>query len=309
MRSLSPLLILLSTPTVHSWGELGHRTVGYLAEKYLTTDATAMVTELLVNDKGYDISDAALWADSVKRRTGYTHTRVWHYIDAEDDPPTQCGIKYNRDCKPKKGCIVSAIVNMTSRISSPKLDSTQHKEALMFLIHFLGDIHQPLHTEALDRGGNDIHACFDSHCSKKENLHSIWDTQILHKSRGLPASESDDKVLKDAAQTWATELFEASSLRVWNWDTVAECKDLKKAEDCALKWAGESNKLVCGYVLERGVEWIEQNDLGGEYFEGAVPVVDEMVSKAGLRLGTWLNEIAGARRRVGLLREQERMEM
>ncbi|ORY18925.1 S1/P1 nuclease, partial [Clohesyomyces aquaticus] len=280
------LLVLTALPAARAWGELGHRTVGYLAEKYFTDEASTMVSELLANDRGYDISDAALWADSVRRRKGYTHTGPWHYIDAEDKPPKQCGVKYNRDCKPEEGCVVSAIANMTTRLLNTTLPSDQHKESLMFIIHFIGDIHQPLHTEALDRGGNEIHACFDSHCGKKENLHSIWDKDIPHKMRGLPSSEGDDVELKGAAKEWADELFGKNEAR-------EECtaSEWKGAEDCALEWAGESNKYVCDYVLKKGKPWIESHDLGVEYFKGAVPVVNELVGKAGARLGAYINAL------------------
>ena len=76
--SASLLLLLLSAQSVLSWGGLGHRTVGYLAQKHLTDDAKIMVAKLLKNDKGYDISDAATWADAVRYR--YPESRQWHYI-------------------------------------------------------------------------------------------------------------------------------------------------------------------------------------------------------------------------------------
>lgn len=80
MRFVNSLPFLAAIPLVHGWSELGHRTVAYLAQKYLTDEASKLVNSLLENDQGYDISDAALWADSIKRRPGYTHTAVWHYI-------------------------------------------------------------------------------------------------------------------------------------------------------------------------------------------------------------------------------------
>ena len=64
----------------YCWGDLGHRTVAYLAANYLTDDASQFVNTLLANDQGFDISDGALWADSVKRRPGYTQTAKWHFI-------------------------------------------------------------------------------------------------------------------------------------------------------------------------------------------------------------------------------------
>lgn len=175
----------------------------------------------------------------------------------------------------------------------------------MFLLHFIGDIHQPLHTELLDRGGNDIHVNFSN---RVENLHAVWDTHIAHKMRGLKAKEGDDAVLKEAAAVWAEELYAANEATV----AVAECRDVSTAEKCALEWAEEGNAWICDNVLKPGVEWLKdrRNDLAGEYFDDAVPVVDELVAKAGLRLGAWLNALAAGRECAGfVVQEGERIEI
>ncbi|KAF2269120.1 phospholipase C/P1 nuclease [Lojkania enalia] len=307
MHAFKTLTLLCATPVVHGWGELGHRTVAYLAEKYLTSAASDMVSSLLANDRGYDISDAALWADTVKRRPGYTHTREWHYIDAADDPPTKCGVNYKRDCRKGPGCIVSAIANMTGRVNEDPVQ-VQQKEALMYLIHFIGDIHQPLHTENMSRGGNDIHVCFDKRCAQTQNLHSVWDKEIPHKMRGLKAKEGEDKIMKEAAAEWADELFAANGMH-GDW-VVKECSNVRTAEKCALVWATEANQWICDVVLRNGVEWIEENDLGGEYYEEAAPVVTDLMAKAGLRLGAWINELAKQREDVTfVIQETERIEV
>ena len=163
----------------------------------------------------------------------------------------------------------------------------------MFILHFIGDIHQPLHTEMLDRGGNEIKVCFDSHCGEKVNLHGVWDKDILHKHRGLKPSVGDHTILKEAAAQWAAELKSSNEAR--GMVTTAECSDINTAQKCALAWATESNGWICKYVLQPSVDWIEQNDLGGDYFNGAVTVVDDLIGKAGLRLGAWLNALAAAR--------------
>ena len=81
MRFLNTLLILgAATRHVFGYGELGHRTVAYLAEKHLTSEAKALADKLLENDQGFDFSDAAVWADIIKRKDEYKHTGAWHYI-------------------------------------------------------------------------------------------------------------------------------------------------------------------------------------------------------------------------------------
>lgn len=102
-------------PSTLAWGSFGHRTVAYLAEKYLTRAGYAYVEAVLQDQGRYDISDAAIWADgSVKRRV--PETAHWHYIDAQDDPPEHCEVKYKRDCNQNgdPGCVISAITNMVS---------------------------------------------------------------------------------------------------------------------------------------------------------------------------------------------------
>lgn len=157
----------------------------------------------------------------------------------------------------------------------------------MYIIHFIGDLHQPLHTEHLARGGNDIHVCFDDHCSR-ENLHSIWDTAIAHKMNGLRRSETHDTT-KAAAAKWATELFELTQRMGV---PTSECADVRDPERCALGWGQESNALVCSYITKPGVEWLENHDLGGSYYEGAAPIVAAQISKAGARLGAYVNALA-----------------
>ncbi len=117
----------LAAPVL-GWGDLGHRTVGYVAQRYLSTQASAWVGQVLANEDGYDISDAAVWADAIRHRRPYS--AGWHFIgeflfhgctdkayetqDAEDDPPNTCGVALNRDCAGKGSCIVAAITNQAS---------------------------------------------------------------------------------------------------------------------------------------------------------------------------------------------------
>ena len=145
------------------------------------------------------------------------------------------------------------------------LDTSQSSEdrgnALKFLLHFIGDVHQPLHAEALDRGGNEIKACFDSACGRI-NLHEIWDTEIIHKHLGVKRPKHNDEIA--AARKWADELASSSGFHA-----ADECTDVSgDPEKCALEWANQSNKLVCTYVLKPGVDWLENNDLGGDYYKG-----------------------------------------
>jgi len=75
-------------------------------------------------------------------------------------------------------------------------------------------------------------------------------------------------------------------------DVSTECANLADPNLCGIEWATESNKLVCQYVLAPGLGWVKGNDLGGEYYEGAVDVVELQIARAGVRLAAWVNAIA-----------------
>ena len=265
-------------PTSFCWGSLGHRTVAYLASEYLTPSASTYVKSLL---NAQDISEAALFADKVRRMPAFNYTAGWHYIDAQDDPPRQCGVNITRDCAMQGGCIVSAIVNQTARIMDETTSLPDKGQALRFLLHFFGDIHQPLHTEAEDRGGNDIEVLFGK---KHTNLHAVWDSDIPIKHAG---HGDDERVI---ALAWAKKLYSADHDH--SRSIAAECQDLRKAGECSLSWADEANQWICDYVLKDDVAGVQGKDLSQKYYQGAVPIVDLLIGKAGRRLAAWVNALA-----------------
>ncbi|EXJ85884.1 hypothetical protein A1O1_06253 [Capronia coronata CBS 617.96] len=317
MHSLIVILTLLSPlPHVSAWGSLGHRTVAYLASMYFTTESTVMTNHLL---HGQDISEAALFADKVRHMPQFAYSAGWHYIDARDDPPRHCGINMTRDCGDGSGssdpatdsdadshsdttatggCVVSAIANHTQRVSNLSLPAYFRGQSLRFMIHFFGDVHQPLHTEAEDRGGNEYAVTFDG---KATNLHSAWDTLIPNKlvATAMARNEtkssnhhSADVELLDAWE-WARRLYDKHERDELGVEDHADDDDhdecLTDPAECALQWASEANAHVCLYVLARDVRG---QDLGGDYYDGAVPIINDMVAKAGRRLAVWINAIS-----------------
>jgi hypothetical protein len=272
---LLPILnvLLAALPSVLSWGSLGHRTTAYVSSLYFTPHTTHIVNTLL---HAQDISEASLFPDKIRYIPSFASTAKWHYIDANDSPPDHCGINITRDCAVETGCVVSAIANHTARVADNTLPFWQRGQSLRFMLHFFGDAHQPLHTEAEDRGGNEYEVVFDG---KHTNLHSVWDTLIPNKHAGM--GHEDEEL---AAWMWAQRLFRMEHDDGEGMEDV--CMD--DATECALEWAGEANKWVCEYVLAKDVHGQE---LGVEYFEGAVSIVEDMIRKGGRRLGVWMNKI------------------
>lgn len=293
LTALLTVLLSLTSPVL-GWGSLGHRTTVAHALHYIPQgDPAQFLLQTLL--KSQDPTTAALFPDRIRYIPHFAYTAPWHYIDALDNPPHSCGINFTRDCLPESGCVVTAIVNHTSRVADPNLPLWQRGQSMRFMLHFFGDIHQPLHTENMSRGGNDIEIVFDR---QKHNLHSVWDTLIPKKiievageRLGFAAHGWDPKNETEAAYAWAAFLHAR-----YGSDTQI-CEPMyhvctHDAVECSLRWADEANKWVCDYVMKDGVEKLQSQDLGEEYFEKAIPIVEEMIVKGGRRLARWLMVIA-----------------
>jgi hypothetical protein len=218
--------------------------------------------------------------------TQWLSLNSFHYIDAEDDPPTSCNIDYERDCHASEGCIVSAIANYTQRVQEPSvLPAQEVNYALRWLVHFLGDITQPLHVEAIAVGGNTINTTFDS---AHWNLHSLWDTGIPNKIRGI-----DTVNLTDAA-AWAADL--TTDIKTGKFKACAQTwvqgDDIADAKRSALAWARDSNLYVCSSVFPESIAAVSTADLGGSYFDQAAETVEIQIAKGGYRLAHWLDQLA-----------------
>lgn len=160
-------------------------------------------------------------------------------------------------------------------------------------------MHNPLHAESISRGGNDIEVIFSG---EKTNLHFVWDVKIL-----LKLTQSNHKSEIAAARSWAEKLFQDEmSRKEGHLHSFGSSPGLKgssidlmmsvtQSEKWALEWASEANAWICKYVLKDGSAALVGQELDGDYFEGAAPIVNELVSKAGRRLGMFVNALAVSR--------------
>jgi hypothetical protein len=183
------------------------------------------------------------------------------------------------------------------QLKDPDLSSARRNQAFKFLLHLIGDLHNPLHAESISRGGNDIKVIFSG---ENTNLHLVWDVDILQKR-----TQSNHESEIAAAKSWAEKLFQdetsrreghlhshESLLGLLGSDT--DFINVSQSERWALEWASEANAWVCKYVLKDGPAALVGQELDGDYFEGAVLIVDELVSKAGRRLGMLVNTFAAS---------------
>jgi hypothetical protein len=223
-----------------------------------------------------------------KRTHSLTPTFSFHYIDAEDDPEAGvCNVDYDRDCSAEEGCIVSAIANYTQRVQEPsQLPAQELNYALRWLVHFIGDITQPLHNEAIAIGGNTINTTFDS---AHWNLHALWDTGMPNKIRGINGT-----VKFADAEAWAADLtedIESGEFKACA-QTWLQGDDVADAKRSALAWARDTNLYVCSSVFPESIEAVSEKDLGGDYFDQAAETVELQIAKGGYRLANWLDQLA-----------------
>lgn len=287
-KSLLPLLAVLPS-SVHAWGSLGHTTVAYIAQNFIC-DKTAQFAKQLLNDSSSAyLANVATWADSYRNEPGGGFSSVYHYIDALDNPPESCNIDYERDC-PEEGCIVSAIANYSSRAFAKDIGIVEQQKALKWVIHFVGDIHQPLHVENIAVGGNLINVTFNG---AKTNLHSIWDTAIPQKAVGNFSQAN--------ALSWANNLTTEIKHGIYKKDSKTWLKGINASDaiDSSMLWARGANQYVCSTVLPNGPDAVFGKELSGEYYESAIPVVKKQIATAGLRLAAWLDAIVEAAEKGG----------
>jgi len=269
-----------------SWGPTGHASVAAIAQSYLGANASTLCQLLLPEVKG-DIVQIASWADEVRRNPAYSWSGALHYVDT---PDWACNYNTARDCHDDAGvagnCVTGAIGNYTARLMDGTLSQAQRAEALKFLVHFVGDLHQPLHTGFVgDVGGNSITGHFEG---QSTNLHAVWDSGIITRRLNISFAGSPDKW-----QSYLlTQLKGVWSSKIAGWQ---QCQTPAPASACATDWAPESVQLACkySYVESDGKRHVPQNfRLADPYYNRNFPVIEEQVAKAGVRLANVLNHVA-----------------
>jgi hypothetical protein len=252
------LILLCSLPTdLLAWGGEGHKIVANVAEARLTPAAKAQIQALL---DGAHLADIASWADEVRRdRPG---TSSWHYVDI---PYEAKGYDAARDCKPtdRGDCVIAEIDRAEGVLRDTSQSKANRAEALKFLVHFVGDLHQPLHaiersdpvTGKGDRGGNEVHVTF---FGTPTNLHAVWDSGIV----------AHGSVTLDQVQKW-----------------LATQDEKALAQGDPIQWAVAAHALAISnsYLVS------DDHQLGQDYVDKNVTVVVRQLGSAGLRLASILN--------------------
>ncbi len=238
---LASLCAAIAPPSAWAWGCKGHQVVALIAENHLDPHARAMVLQILAaspvdpdmrrycRNTGFDeFADSSTWADD--KRSVRPDTAGWHFIDIPRGVPNGDIAQY---CPPSTGCITKAIADEIGILRNPSANAQVRAEALRYLIHFVGDLHQPLHTTTDDdRGGNCVPVAFfeyvpvETNPAKEDyrpNLHGVWDTDIIEhfaRSRTMQqiAGELESKS-KAQIPMWESQRLDVVA---WAWHEVAE---------------------------------------------------------------------------------------
>ncbi len=273
---LTFLFTLPAAAPALAWSALGHRMVGELAQRHLEPAAQAEVATLLAGERDPSLAGVATWADELRASESdrFKTTAPWHYINAKGGG---CNFDGARDC-PDGNCVVGAIEAQLAVLADRGQPLQTRRDALKFVVHFVGDIHQPMHAgNRDDRGGNNFQVSLrtpmkpEAYALKNyvdgvmgTNLHSIWDYYVLA-GRGLALGAYSDRL--DALP----------------WPPMP-----KDSLSPPRAWAGES----CRLIDARGLYPV-QHIMDHAYLDAMRPLAEQRIRQAAWRLATMLNGALG----------------
>jgi hypothetical protein len=279
--ALAATTLAIASPAA-AWGDLGHEVTALIAYRHLTPAARAKVDALLVSDTDTlttpDFASRATWAD--KYRNGHRETAAWHFVDIEIDHPDLASACFGFPALtpgqaasqgPSQDCVVDKIEEFEAELASPATAPAERRLALKFLIHFVCDLHQPLHaSDHDDRGGNCI-GLEPSPDGYARNLHAYWDTTAVE---ALGASAQDIAARLDGKITPAmTKEWSRGGLKDWTMES------LRLAQSDAYKLPARPTCDQHGSVaLSAGYQAMAQHD------------AEVQLEKAGIRMAFVLDK-------------------
>ncbi len=301
-KSNAVLIFLALGSTAWAWGITGHRVVARLAAQKIPPATGARILAALDADsdttcRQTDLADrlacVSTWADDVKRTT-MRFTSNWHFVDI---PRNESSYQPARDCRPtpRGDCLIQAVERLRTALTDPDSTATPQSraEAVKFLVHFMGDLTQPLHciTDG-DNGGNGKVVTWFGDAQNEFghwNLHSVWDDGLISRSPVLSAAGPPEVVYTRALLAR---------------DPLPDSPEF--SHDALVGWALESHdagvKFTYGTLpdpVQGSAAGPEQTGglyypLGSAYLEGNIDTVELQLQRGGQRLAGLLNGVFGA---------------
>lgn len=255
--ALSLFAIALSAALL-SWGVTGHRTIGKIAADHLTPQAKAAVRDLIGDTT---LADVSTWPDEVRSQPAYRHTAPWHYINLP------LGLDYADFEAKVKGMtqdnVYSALLQQEQILGNTASTHPEKVEALKYIVHFVGDLHQPMHvSREEDKGGNSIQLDYDG---SGTNLHALWDSKLID-HQGLTYEQMAEKY--DHATSAEIKQWQSDPLIQWIWESYQA-----------------SSKLY------QEVDAMKSRAIDDSYYQAHIAIVQDRIEKAGIRLAGVLNGI------------------
>ncbi|MGS2721992.1 S1/P1 nuclease [Paraglaciecola aestuariivivens] len=236
-----------------SWGQTGHRVTGAIAEQYLSPAALKAISQLLPYE---DLAEASTFADEMRSSPGefWQKTTVpWHWVTVPE------GKTYAQVGAPEEGDAYSGLAYFTKQLTDPASSREQKQVALKFIVHIIGDLHQPMHAgNGKDRGGNQVKV---SWFWEDSNLHRVWDTGMI-----------------DGENLSYTEFTAKLSRKI----TPEQAKAWMETDPNV--WIAESIKI-------RDQVYPKSEKLNYEYLFNHLPIVKQRLQMAGVRVAAYLNTL------------------
>lgn len=263
--ALSLLMVSLLPARAVGWERKGHQIIARIAEDRLSSNARQNVAKLLGKET---LESASTWADDVSRAR--KDTERWHFVDIPSDKNDYIP---RRDCKLPDGiCLIEAIERQIAVLKTPGEDPVRRTEALKFIVHLIGDLHQPFHVSTkfepfFDRYGYKVQVTF---FGRGADLHSVWDDSLISHALG-----QSNLIVADYAGQLSRRVTKRMMVgnNVYTRGTITD-------------WALEAHRAARAAYPTEG-----DTKLGGEYYDRNRLVVENQLIKAGVRLATVLNAI------------------
>lgn len=257
--------VALTPSPAMAWGKNGHRIVASIADAQLSGLARANVRVLLGNAESLD--EAANWPDEMKSApTPFWQKTAspWHYV-------TLNGVIY--DHAPSEGDALEALNKFSATLRDPSASLEEKQLALRFIVHLVGDLHQPLHVgKCCDRGGNEVKVKW---FGRDSNLHSVWDTSLVEDQQ-LSFTEYSARLQRHISNDDVIAWWDINP-RDW----ISESAQIRETIYPAPPRQSAKGKKGEGAVP----------DLSYAYIYKFTPVVEDRLSRAGVRLAAYLNAI------------------
>jgi hypothetical protein len=249
--SLSAFALILGLVLV-SWGPVGHETVAKIAENHLTSKTRLAVERLL---DGQTMPQVSNYADEMRSDA----TAGLHFIDLPGGLDFDTFVKTIMEMKTSNA--YSAIIHLERELANPATSKEEKAVDLKYMIHIVGDIHQPMHvSHTKDRGGTNIYVTFNG---KPYNLHGLWDSGLI--------AENNLNYIQ-----LAKTVDNATSVQIKQWQS-----------DAPITWAWESYQLSEQLYAEAA----KNPNFNTVYYRKYMPVIRQRLLQGGIRLAGLLNQI------------------